>query len=1094
MKNAVDLAPNVLQVGINMGLKTQEYFRGFLVPSPFQPSSIDTTLTTVNQAGGRCGSPKNLTSNDMSLSAFGDQNDFEDITIETIRGGTPGNVQNPPMFKFYQTGESTEYGQFGRNALSGFEMIAAETSSNYNDPYFLPLETGDKLVAYQRQTGSNNKFLLVDKCLNNDTTSTWTNKLTVEISDSILSTEIICPSMVLMDDGSILLAHIQYDDNDFYNISLYRSTDDGEDWDLVSVGALPQKVNLAEKLPQKIRMAYSRGQLVLLLSYYWFSSVETNRNRIQQYLSINGGMSFSLIDESIQTDEYIYQPDLYTDINGDFIFTWIRDPDFISILSFSDGGSSIIDQIAGNDYHNIIDYSGSGSSALATCRLVSNRLVNGECTSYEMPNGEKHVLSRLRFTSGTTILSTIIHFSVDGQLNNFQLATQSYLVDHQDTQTSLVDIHARYVDGRSALFSSHIANPGPDDNSVHVIYYNTASTVSLEVKTDTGVFTNQFDIQSFRNTWFPFDEPHHTGLYTRTGSGSVTDIIQDGEYTITGNTGSSVYYTDTNFGSTSIIRFRVKPVLGGSSSSTERGVELIYDSGSNRYVVEIRIDTNAIDVFDVGGSSSLGNSSGHSSQQFEMLISYTGPNIIVYINYDVYRNRKNWTKIVESSVTSITSTGSENTIKWGHITTSTSSITSKWYEFHVGIFTDGFSTIPPLIGYPYPSNGFKQYVNGGCSISTIDGPSRIGDKYQIIKQYDHPLERVIFDVNTSPRIKWRSINTTSQSIVWFTYGNDTVTDVATNNMGAVTLLGCNFQSFTLEYELLGTFYSLGTMDLSDGLVCNLTRVGSTVRSQTAGGGYFYAFENEFAGCMCLLNFSTTNKYRKIISNSAGVMGSADGKPAVFVLDGIDNTEPITGTFKVFSKNFTLIHSVLSSSRWRITIPSQDNVDGYFEIGQIIHGSMFIFAPQYGRGRSITYQSNTDVIETPDNQIKTRVRSVGHRTARITWSDPVDQKSLFEASFTGDVYNMLNVSSIYDIANFGDVPYSLMGLYTYLDGAGKPVVYLPAIEAGSTARKLNRHHDFIYGITTSDISIDHVIGDENDDECFRISQIEIREIT
>ncbi len=1094
MKNAVDLDPNAHRAGINMGLKTQTHFRGFLVPSPFQPSSIDTTSTTASQAGPRCGSPKNLTSNDMSLSAFGDQNDFSDITIESIRGGTPGDVSNPPMYKFYQTGESTQYGQFGRNAISGFEMVAAETTSNYNDPYFMPLSNGDKLVAYQRQTGSNNKFLLVDKCLNTDTTSTWTNKLTVEIPNSIPSSQIICPSMVMMDDGSILLAHIEYDASSNYNISLYRSTDDGEDWDLVSVGALPQKISALEKFPKKIRMAYSRGQVIFILSYTWFSALETNRNRIIQYLSINGGMSFSLIDESVQTDEYIHQPDLYTDINGDFVFTWIRDPDFVSILSFSDGGSSIIDQIAGNDYHNVVDYSGGGSSSLATCRLVSNTLQNGECTSYELPNGEKHVLSRLRITaSGSTTLATILHFSVDGQLDNFTSATQSRLIYHNDTQTSLVDIHARYVDGRSGLFSSHIASPGPDDNSVHVIYYNSASVVSMPVLTDTGIFTNKFDIQSFEATWFPFDEPHHTGWYTRTSSGAVTDIIQDGEYTITGSNGSKVYYTGiAALDATTTTRFRVKPVLGGSSTSTQRGVELIYDSGSNRYVVEIRIDTNAVDVFDVGGSSSLGNSSGHSSQQLEMLISFTGPNIICWINYDIYRNRKSWIKIVESSVTSITSTGAENVIRWGHITTATSSVTSKWYEFHTA--ATSFSTIPSLIGYPYPSNGLKQYLNGGCSISTIDGPARIGDKYQIIKQYDHPLERVMFDVNTSPRVRWRSTNTSAQDIVWYTYGNDTVTDVATNNMGAITLIGCNFQSFTLHYEVLGAYSSLGTIDMSDGLVCNLSRSGSTVRSQTSGGGYFYAFENEFAGCMCLLNFGATNKLRKIISNSAGVMGSPDGKPAAFVLDGIDNTEPVTGTFKVFSNRVTIVHSVLSSSRWKISFPGQDTVEQYFEIGQIIHGSMFVFAPQYGRGRSITYQSNTDIIETPDNQIKTRVRSIGHRTARITWSDPVDQTSLFEASFTGDVYNTLNNTSIYDIANFGDVPYSLMGLYTYLDGAGKPVVYLPSIEAGSTTRKLNRYQDFIYGITTSDISIDHVIGSENEDECFRISQIEIREIT
>ena len=1091
----VDLEPNALQVGINMALKEQEYFRGFLVPSPFKPSSIDTTSTTATQAGSRCGNPKNLTSNDLVLSAFGDQNDFGDITIESIRGGTPGNVENPPSFKFYETGEAIQYAQFGRNAISGFEMIAAEATDNFNDPYFQPLKSGDKLVAYQKRTSGANAFLLVDKCLNNDTTSTWTNRLTVEIQNTIDADNILCSSMVMMDDGSILLAFFQYDDNSFYNISLYRSTDDGDDWDLVSVGALPQKIDSSEKIPKKIRMAYSRGQLILIVSYNWFSSLETNRNRIQQYLSINGGMSFSLIDDMVQTDEYIYQPDLYTDTNGDFIFTWIRDPDFVSILSFSDGGSSIIDQIAGNDYENVIDYSGGGSSALATCLVSSNLLSNGECTSYELPNGEKHVLSRLRVTSGTTILSTIIYYSVDGELDSFQKATQSYLVDNQDTQTSLVDIHARYVDGRSALFSSHIANPGPDDNSVHVIYYNCVSTVSLEVVANTGVFTNKFDIQSFRVTWFPFDEPHNTGSWTRTGSGSITDIIQDGEYTITGNTGSSVYYTDTNFGSTSIIRFRVKPVLGGSSASTQRGVELIYDNGSNRYLVEIRIDTNAVDVFDVTGATSMGSSSGHSSEQFEMLISYTGPNILVWINYDIYRSRKNWINISNSAVTSATSTGAENVIKWGHITTATSAVTSKWYEFHVGTTSDGFSTIQPLIGFPYPSTGLQQYLNGGCSISTIDGPARIGDKYQIKKQYDYPLDRFIFDVNTSPRIKWRSTNTNAQDIVWYTYGDDTVTDVATNNMGAITLLGCNFQSFELFYEQYGSFVSLGTIDMSDGLVCNLSRAGSVVRSQTSGGGYFYAFENEFAGCMCLLNTGSTNKYRKIISNSSGVMGSTTGKPAAFVLEGIDNTEPTTGTFKVFSKRMTITHSALASSRWKISFSAQDNLDGYFSIGQIIHGSMFIFAPQYGRGRSITYQSNTDIIQTSDNQIKTRVRSVGNRSARLSWTDPVDQTTLFEASFSGDFYNTLNAdSSTNAIANFGDVPYSIMGLYTYLDGAGKPIVYIPAIQSGSTKRVFNRYQDFIYGITTSDITIDHVIGDENDNEVFRVSQIEIREIT
>ena len=1074
-----------------MALKTQNDFRGFLVPSPFTIESIDQTDTTATQAGPRCGSPQNLTSNDMSLSAFGTQDDLENITIETIKGGTAGNVENPSMFKFFETGESTYYGQFGRSALSGFEMIAAEATEQYNYPYFQPLENGDKLVAYQRYTTSNNKFVLVDKCLNTDTSSTWTNKLTLEVENT--SSQDVYPSMCMMDDGSILLAFLQVDESGNYaNISMYRSTDDGDNWILVNEGILPEKIDITVQIPQRIRMAYSNGQTILFLEHYWFSNLQTHRNRIIQYLSINGGMTFSKIDESISGDGYIYRIDLYTDTNGGFVFTFIRTDEIISILSFSDGGSSIIDQIQGNDYHDVVDYS-SGGAGVTTSSESSNLLSNGECTSYEIPNGERHVISRAIDASNQ--ISTVFYYSSNGQLDSFTNIQGTTLINHLDVSTSINDTHARYSDGRSALFSSHFATPGPDDNSVHVIYYNQMSNVSLAVATDIGIYTNKFDVGNFGATWFPFDEPQSTGNWTRTVAGSVSDTITDGRMkTICNSAGGQIFYTDNNLQATSIIRFRCEPTLGGSSTDIQRGVELIYDDGASRYVVEIRIDTNSIDIYDVNGATSMGSSSGHSTEQVEFFISFTGPNIIVWNTYDVYKSRKTWTNRANSAVTSASSTGAENTIKWGHITTSTSQVTTFWYEFHVGSARD-FAQIPPLIGVPYPSTGLKQFVNGGCSISTIDGPARIGDQYQIQKQYDYNLERVIFDVNTSPRVKWRSNDRSSQDIVWFTYGNDTVRDVATNNIGAITLLGCNFREFTLYYEAFGSWTSLGLIDLSEGLVCDLIRIGSTVRSTTSGGGSFYAFENEFAGCFCELTYLTTTKYRKILSNSSGVMGSSSGKTATFVLDGIDDTEPTTGTFKIYSKDVTITHSVLSSSRFKISIATQTIVDNYFEIGQIIHGSMFIFGPQYGRGRSITYESNTDIYQTSDNQIKTRVRSIGNRTAQIAWTDPVDQTTLFESPFDGDYFNTLNTASQTNaISNYGDLPYSLMGLYTYLDGAGKPIVYIPRIEAGSTKRVLNRYQDFIYGITTSNISIDNVLGDENVGECFRISQIEIREIT
>lgn len=1080
-----------------MSVKNQNYFRGFLVPTtPFNKDSFDSVLTTASQVGPRAGNPENLTSNSLSISAYGDQNDISDMIVETTKGGTPGDVNNSPLFKFYETGTTNYYGQFGRSGISGFEMIAAQSATqNYNFPNVLYLANGDKLVTYQRYQVGQNKFVMVDFCAAIDSTSNWTNKLTIEIPNSIGGTGFdVHPCLVQMDNNEILLAFFEL--QTYWNITLYRSIDNGENWTRSNDNALPLGIQPTNQIQQRIRLSYSRGQLILIVEYYYGFALETHRNRIQQYLSINKGMTFSLVDQSIAGDGYFFKTDLYTDTNGDFIFTWIRSPDFISILRFSDGGSSIVDQVAGNDFENVVDYSSGGITDTVAFESL-NLLSTGECTSYETNSGERHVIYTNRALIGGVIyFSSILKYGINSSLNSF-LSSQ-IIINQNDDTTRLRDTHARYCDARSGLFSSHNATPGPDDNSVHVIWLNSQSNTSLlQGVSFPAITNNQQQVVSFYATYFPFDLPQDTGFWTQTTTGTSTNAILDGKLRIVSTTAtSSVYYTDVNLDATSTIRCSLRSLVGGSTTSLTRGIELIYDSGTNRYVVEIRIDTTALSIYDVIGATEVGNTTYSGFANIQLLISFTGPQLIVHFNDQIYKSRKQWTKIVDAGITSGGSTGVINQIKWGHVNNVGALTDTYFYEFLVGTSASKYDVVPNLIGVKYPATGYKQFVNGGLSISTSDGPARIGDQYRIEKQYDYALERTCFDVNTSPRIKWRSANTNNQDIVFYTFGQNQIDDLATNNIGAITLLGCNFQSFELFYFYGGIWKTLGSFDLSTNLICNLIRVGNVVRSTTSGGGSFYAFENEFAGCFCVLNNGVTNAYRKILSNSSGVMGQTNGKPAAFVLDGIDNTEPTTGIFKIYAKDITITHSIEVSAKWKIAFSTQLNVDGYFQIGQIIHGSLFIFAPQYGRGRSITYEANTEIYETQDNQIRTKVISVGNRKAKLSWTDPIDQTELYTSTFDGDFFNTSNANTqTHAIANYGDIPYSMIGLYQYLEGAGKPIVYLPAIQAGSTTPiLLNRYHDFIYGITTSPIIIDNVLGDENVNEIFRVSQIEIREIT
>jgi hypothetical protein len=57
-----------------------------------------------------------------------------------------------------------------------------------------------------------------------------------------------------------------------------------------------------------------------------------------------------------------------------------------------------------------------------------------------------------------------------------------------------------------------------------------------------------------------------------------------------------------------------------------------------------------------------------------------------------------------------------------------------------------------------------------------------------------------------------------------------------------------------------------------------------------------------------------------------------------------------------------------------------------------------------------------------------------------------------------------------------------------------VVYLPRLEKGPPdATVLNRRRDFLVGVIDSDIRLDTVQGDENEDEFIRVASMTIQEV-
>ena len=82
-----------------------------------------------------------------------------------------------------------------------------------------------------------------------------------------------------------------------------------------------------------------------------------------------------------------------------------------------------------------------------------------------------------------------------------------------------------------------------------------------------------------------------------------------------------------------------------------------------------------------------------------------------------------------------------------------------------------------------------------------------------------------------------------------------------------------------------------------------------------------------------------------------------------------------------------------------------------------------------------------------------------------------------------------------MASVSDVPLQMDGLASLI-GSDSPVVYLPAVEKGSsTFLVFNRRHEMLFARLTGPVRSQNVIGDELSDpgEVFRVSSIKLEEL-
>ena len=102
--------------------------------------------------------------------------------------------------------------------------------------------------------------------------------------------------------------------------------------------------------------------------------------------------------------------------------------------------------------------------------------------------------------------------------------------------------------------------------------------------------------------------------------------------------------------------------------------------------------------------------------------------------------------------------------------------------------------------------------------------------------------------------------------------------------------------------------------------------------------------------------------------------------------------------------------------------------------------------------------------------------------------------VYDGTESADYYTGTTAAAALPISAPADTPATMLGLLRTLSGESRPIVYLPKLAVNlSTIKTAQSRRDLMLCTIQEDISIEHVLGDENDTDVYRVSTITLREI-
>jgi hypothetical protein len=381
-----------------------------------------------------------------------------------------------------------------------------------------------------------------------------------------------------------------------------------------------------------------------------------------------------------------------------------------------------------------------------------------------------------------------------------------------------------------------------------------------------------------------------------------------------------------------------------------------------------------------------------------------------------------------------------------------------------------------------PMSSLPVYLDGGVSVRGVDGPAMASDSWTLSAAHEYPIERVWPSYSRSPRVRWRSTDETEQKIAVALDPKLLGTDEshAGSPVYGLFLGGINWQTGEIQTYTGGAWAKVADIDASDALgVIAYTRDGASLlpnadtTKQIAG--------SELVGW----DVRTTSPVvvRRVKANRGGrwATGATAGPRARVHLDGVDGTEPASGTMSISARDVVVLFQIPAADTtagWRVVVDAQDTVEGFFEIGSMMLGPVWVAGQANDWGRRLTQQLGAIYRRRQDGSVSMSNPRPSGSAVEVAWPQGVDSTQWHDGTAEPTYITTTTTAGVEGAATLAGTIYDLQHELAALDG--EPVVYLPRIprsDGSGDVVTLTRWYEMLYAHVSDGLRITAPLGEE-----------------